>query len=68
MDSFFFLKNSLTGWKTRELTYNVITIDSISILLAYRFINSRLTRLILFIAIRSLSMNFSKFDALKRFD
>lgn len=67
MDSFFFLKNSLTGWKTRELTYNVITIDSISILLAYRFINSRLTRLILFIAIR-LSMNFSKFDALKRFD
>lgn len=33
----------------RELTYNAITIDCISILLAYWFINSRLTRLILFL-------------------
>lgn len=53
MDSFFFSKEFFSRVEIRllirELTYNVITIDCISTLLAYWFINSRLTRLILFL-------------------
>lgn len=53
MDSFFFSKEFFSRVEIRllirELTYNVIIIDCISTLLAYWFINSRLTRLILFL-------------------